>query len=510
MEIDRYLVAERITPVKKVRSIFHVTLFILVTGMPIVDRHIHVSNSVCAKEPKNENQQDRPLVEVTLRLEGKTLPGKPKVVSADDTFAALYEKAGTLLNLQEVAGNTWKCRMVKGDEYVIGWIVTKGWFEKHCKMFGYRSASFTANDDLTVTFSPGMPATFEYDLTNPPDNVQVFPARVILVIETLNNGKTKFLNLRDDQSRPGVVRIEGLAGGKYSILAQFRYPEKYSGTRTPLLYDRREVEIKPGIVNHFEPSYPEIDSTVEEGDVTIHGTLYGPDKKPLASKIVQVIPLVKNGFDLSLYYPSSITDSNGRFEFVGIRPNREVYVSSENTSILLSKLSLTENASVSTDIVLGLKKLPVVVGDLLSEIIIDWKEGNTGKLSDLAGNTVVLDVWAAWCGSCIRAFPELNSLATELSSDSNIVFIALSIDYDEAIWKKMVNESNWKALKHGRLNRLKNSFSFNRPIPYSMIIDKDGIVRAEGSGLNIRLELEKLAKNSDPLTVDTPEHSIEN
>ena len=72
----------------------------------------------------------------------------------------------------------------------------------------------------------------------------------------------------------------------------------------------------------------------------------------------------------------------------------------------------------------------------------------------------------------------------------------------------MVDESNWKALKHGRLNRKKNSFVFNRPIPYSMIIDKDGIVRAEGNGLNIRFELDKVTKNSSQLSDDTPERSI--
>ena len=43
-----------------------------------------------------------------------------------------------------------------------------------------------------------------------------------------------------------------------------------------------------------------------------------------------------------------------------------------------------------------------------------------------------------------------------------------------------------------------------------MIIDKDGIVRAEGNGLNIRLELDKLVKNSDQSSADTPKHSAEN
>jgi thiol-disulfide isomerase/thioredoxin len=186
-----------------------------------------------------------------------------------------------------------------------------------------------------------------------------------------------------------------------------------------------------------------------------------------------------------------------------------VYVSYENTSICLSEQSLAENATVSADIVVGLKKLPVVIGKPLQDIIIDWKEGNTGKLSDLAGKIVILDVWATWCAPCIRELPKFNSLASEYSSDSDFVFVALSIDYDKSLWEKMVDESNWNAIKHGRFDRRKNSFIFDQPIPYSMIIDKNGILLAEGD-VNIRLELEKLAKASEQPSVEIEEHLTEN
>ena len=462
-----------------------------------------------AEKVTSATTDNGPVVEITLKLEGKTIPGKPKVVSAENTSDAFYEKKGTPLDLKETAESTWMCYAVDGQKYVIGWIAKKGWLAKRSKMFGYCSEPFTAREGLSVKFSPGMPATFEYDLTNPPKGVKATPAKVLLRREIIANGKRTFLSCIGLQEirRPGILRITGLAAGTYKIST--RTSDIDLNSRMPVLYENREVEIKPGSANRFDPNYPEIDSTVEKGDVTIRGTLYGPDKKPLANKTVHVIPLGRSGFDLSLYYPTSTTNTNGRFEFVGIRPNRLVYVSSENTSVSLGKKSLAENASVSVDIVLGLKKLPVVIGKTVQEIIIDWKEGNTGKLSDLAGKIVVLDVWATWCAPCIRAFPEFNSLASEFSSDSNIVFVALSIDHDKAVWEKMVDESNWNAFKHGRLDRKKNSFVFNRPIPYSMIIDKNGVLCAEGNGLNVRLELDKLAKASDQPSAETPEHSTE-
>ena len=497
---------------RKLIPIFRVSLFILVAGVLIGIKYLSTPRGLCAKELRNQTIADRPLVEITLKLEGKTVPGKPKVVSAENTSDALFEKtSGASLELESTGRDTWKCRGVEGERYVIGWIAEKGWLAKRSRMFGYCSEPFTAHEDLSVEFSPGMPVEFEYDLTKPPKGVKATPAKVLLLKEIIKNDKRTFLSWPGGQQeikRPGILRIAGLAAGTYQISA--RTSDMQLQARTPVLYEDREVEIEAGQANRFDPNYPQIDSTVEEGDVTIRGTLYGPDKKPLANRTVHIIPLTSHGYDLSLYYPASTTDSNGRFEFVGVRPNRLAYVSSENTSVNLGKQSLVENASVSVDIVLGLKKLPVAVGKPLEEIIIDWKGGGTGRLSDLAGKTVVLDVWATWCEPCIRALPELNSLAAKLSGESRVVFIALSIDHDKVIWKKMVDESNWDALKHGVLDRTKNSYVFNRPIPYTMVIDETGVVRAEGNGLDIRLELGKLAKTSGQPGADTPERSPEN
>ena len=489
------------------------SLFIIITCLLAVEMPINTHNNTYAKQAKNETADNRIVVEVALKLEGKTVPGKPKVVPAENTFDALHEKtSGTPLDLKKNSENTWVCYAEEGRKYVIGWIAKKGWFAKKTRMFGYCSEPFTAREGLTVKFSPGMPATFEYDLRNPPKGVKATPVEVLLLREIIKNGKHTFLSWggRQEIRRPGILRITGLATGTYMISARtVDKKNQLINSRTPVLYEDREVEIKPGSANRFDPNYPEIDSTVEKGDVTIRGTLYGADKNPLTNKTVKVIPLGKNGFDLSLYYPASTTDSDGKFEFVGIRPNTMVYVSSENTSIFLNTKSLTEGSSVSADIILGLKKLPVVIGQPIQEMMIDWKEGGTGKLSDLTGKTVVVDVWATWCAPCIRALPELNSLAAEFSKSSDIVFVVLSTDSDRAIWEKTVDQSGWNAVRHGWLDPKKNTFVFEKPIPYSMIIDKNGIIAAEGNGLNIRFELDKLAKTSDQPSAETPKHSTE-
>ena len=480
---------------KKARGVFHLSLFILAADVLTTVWHIDAPSTIYAKELQNEPPQNRPLVEVTLRLEGKTFPGKPKAVSADNTFAALYEKAGTPLALRKITENTWKCQAVKGEKYVIGWIAEKGWFEKSSKMFGYCSESFAASDGLGVTFSPGMPATFEYDLTDPPENVHVFPAEVSLLIETFRNGQSSFLNWGGHQevSRPSAVKIEGLAGGRYLIIVQSRDFQEYMGT--PYLYDKREVEIKSGIVNHVEPAYPVVDTTADEGNVTIGGTLYGRDKKPLAGKTVRLIPNNERGVMLDLYYPSVVTDNSGKFVFPGVRPNLlGVGIKSDEANAILGRESLKENNSVSVVLVPPLRKMATEIGSPIEDISIEWKDGATGKLSDFSGKTIVLDVWATWCAPCIKALPKVNTLAKDVSASNDVVFIALSLDADHAIWRETIDKSVWNALHHGWFDPMKNASAIKIPVPFYMIVDKNGVIRAQGNNVDIRLELDRIAK----------------
>ncbi len=448
----------------------------------------------------NAHAEETPeIVEVTLKLEGKTVEGEPKVVSADKTFGALYEKSGVPVELTKTGADTWSCSVLEGRRYVIGWIVKKGRFEKASKMFGYCSEPFTASEGLTVSFSPGMPAVFEYNLSSPPKGVQVIPADVFLYIRTVTNGKTSFLSWGANKKieKPGIVRIEGLAAGTYLISAQTCDSSKYTQSRTPFLYDRRQVEIKSGVVNRFEPVYPEIDTTVEKDDVTIRGVLYGPGGMPVANKEVKLTPQNNSGIIPNLFYPASTTDPNGRFEFVGVRPDIAVVLRCDDATAFLANESLRQGSSVYTDLVLGSKTMPLKTDVSIPDIVIDWKKGGSGKLTDLTGKIVVVDLWATWCAPCKKALPELNSLAAEFSRGDSVVFIALSNDSDRAVWEKMVDKSDWNALRHAWFDRKKNSFTFNRPVPYTFIIDKNGVLRAEGNGLDIKRELERIVKTAN-------------
>jgi thiol-disulfide isomerase/thioredoxin len=294
-----------------------------------------------------------------------------------------------------------------------------------------------------------------------------------------------------------VVRIDGLAGGTYLLHAEPRDLPKYARSRTPFLYDKREIKIKPGAVNRIKPVYPEIDTRIEEGDVMIQGIVYDPEKNPLPNRPVKLIPYDSNGPMWDLYYPVCLTDSNGRFEFAGVRPNLSISVECDNRSISLGKDSLRADRTLAVDLVVGSQKLSTKSGQPLHDIRIEWKDGSAGKISDFAGKVVVLDIWATWCPPCLRALPKVNALAESMSQNKEVVFVALSVDADRNIWKQKTDASDWNALRHGWFCPKKNSLVISKPIPFCVILDEKGIICSQGTDLDIAVELGRITKLPD-------------
>lgn len=55
-------------------------------------------------------------------------------------------------------------------------------------------------------------------------------------------------------------------------------------------------------------------------------------------------------------------------------------------------------------------------------------DGESLELSSLRGKVVLVDVWATWCGPCLRALPGLSRLSESRPDD--LVVIGLSADQD--------------------------------------------------------------------------------
>ena len=68
-------------------------------------------------------------------------------------------------------------------------------------------------------------------------------------------------------------------------------------------------------------------------------------------------------------------------------------------------------------------------------------DGNTVKLSDFRGKTVLLLFWASWCPDCRAEIPQIKAMHT-LANPNNVVFVSVSFDRDIETWKQFVPENS--------------------------------------------------------------------
>ena len=87
------------------------------------------------------------------------------------------------------------------------------------------------------------------------------------------------------------------------------------------------------------------------------------------------------------------------------------------------------------------KWAPISPGTKVPDFAFTDIAGNDVNLNDLTGNLIYIDVWATWCGPCIREHPYWDTLMEEYA-DADVAFLTVSIDNSREPWEKMVTEKN--------------------------------------------------------------------
>ncbi|GAA4232385.1 hypothetical protein GCM10022291_07110 [Postechiella marina] len=127
-----------------------------------------------------------------------------------------------------------------------------------------------------------------------------------------------------------------------------------------------------------------------------------------------------------------------------------------------------------------LKKLTATNVGAASPKFINYENnaGGTTSLDDLKGKYVYIDVWATWCGPCIREIPALKKIEKQFHG-KNIEFVSISIDkkkdYDK--WKKMIVDKDLGGIQLLADNDWKSSFVQDygiEGIPRFILIDPNG------------------------------------
>lgn len=120
---------------------------------------------------------------------------------------------------------------------------------------------------------------------------------------------------------------------------------------------------------------------------------------------------------------------------------------------------------------------------------IDYKSQDL-SLDDYKGKIVVVDLWATWCAPCVDAIPSFDLLKESMKSNTDIVFLKVSIDTDKELWTEYVKQysitdkSYWIGLDEDNPLLWFSFLEMNyegkdmvvESIPKYMIIGKDGRV----------------------------------
>lgn len=110
-------------------------------------------------------------------------------------------------------------------------------------------------------------------------------------------------------------------------------------------------------------------------------------------------------------------------------------------------------------------------------------DGEEIRLSQYAGNVVVIDFWATWCTPCLRSFPALHELVARVE-DRGVVLLVISLDRSQQRARDYLVENGYstaQVLWESRdASRAVKELYGVVGIPRTFVIDRNGYIQYSG------------------------------
>lgn len=116
-------------------------------------------------------------------------------------------------------------------------------------------------------------------------------------------------------------------------------------------------------------------------------------------------------------------------------------------------------------------------GAAVPDTFLKTPDGKEVQLSSLFGKVLYVDIWATWCGPCVKEGPHFKALAEKYKDDPRICFISISTDKTDEPWLEFLAEEKpfWPQYRLDGKNH--NDFCTKvgiHAIPRFLLIDKEG------------------------------------
>jgi thiol-disulfide isomerase/thioredoxin len=102
-------------------------------------------------------------------------------------------------------------------------------------------------------------------------------------------------------------------------------------------------------------------------------------------------------------------------------------------------------------------------------------DGASGRLSELKGKVVLLNLWASWCGPCVQEMPDIAALKANYPA---LEVLAVNVSDEPADARAFIQKSDydfsWVLDEQGTISAQYPTDG----IPYTIIIDADGVIAA--------------------------------
>ena len=95
-------------------------------------------------------------------------------------------------------------------------------------------------------------------------------------------------------------------------------------------------------------------------------------------------------------------------------------------------------------------------------------------LKNQKGKTTVIEVWASWCGDCVKAMPKIKELQ---ANNPTVSYVFISMDKTADKWKEGIEKHQLNGLQFMANDGMKGEFGKSIDldwIPRYIIIDKTG------------------------------------